>query len=393
MANNPLGTAIDTELEQLAIDGGPRAMSGGPWPWPVRDEAVREALERAWHDGSWGRYEGPHVDRLVEDLATRHGVEFVMPCCSGTFAVELALRALTISAGDEVILAGYDFPGNFRAVEATQARPVLVDVEQHGCLMDLGQIESAVTPATRAILASHLHGTLVDMPRLIEIAQQHEVAVVEDACQVTGADVAGRVAGSWGDVGVLSFGGSKLLSAGRGGAILTSDPEVHQRAKIYCQRGNHAFPLSELQGAVLLPQLSALDPRNRHRAASVSRLREQMTGIEAMHPLVNRALGSQPAFYKLGWRYDAGSAGGTPIDEFVAALQAEGVPIYRGFLGFPGRSDRLCRRVGSLMHSRAAADTTLLLHHPVLLEPPQRMDELARAITKVATAYARRAGN
>ena len=175
-------------------------------------------IEDAWADGSWGRYHGPHCGKLERELARLHEVDFVTLVCSGTFAVELALRGLGIARGDEVILAGYDFPGNFRAIEAIGARVALVDVEPDGWLLDLDQLPAAVGEHTRAIVVSHLHGGMADMPRLMDFAARHSLAVVEDACQSPGAIVSGRVAGSWGDVGVLSFGGSKLLTAGRGGA-------------------------------------------------------------------------------------------------------------------------------------------------------------------------------
>jgi dTDP-4-amino-4,6-dideoxygalactose transaminase len=201
--------------------------------------------------------------------------------------------------------------------------------------------------------------------------------------------VAGRPAGAWGDVGVLSFGGSKLLSAGRGGALLTSDPQIHQRARIFAHRGNEAFPLSELQSAVLVPQLATLTERNRQRAAAVERLLEQTATVAPLVPLVNRTAQSQSVYYKLAWRYVAEAVGGMPLDEFLAALRAEGAPVDRGFRGFAGRSEKRCRRVTPLIESRRAAETTLLLHHPILLEPPARIDTVARAIVKVADAFSK----
>src|SRR5687768_1628543 len=98
---------------QLAIDGGEPALGISPATWPVQDAEVRAALDAAWADGSWGRYDGPHNERLVEQLKEMHSVGFVLLCSSGTIAVELALRGLQIETNDEVLLAGYDFSGNF----------------------------------------------------------------------------------------------------------------------------------------------------------------------------------------------------------------------------------------------------------------------------------------
>jgi dTDP-4-amino-4,6-dideoxygalactose transaminase len=376
--------------EQLAIYGGPKSLDRAAPIWPPADDDVRRALEAAWADGSWGRYRGPHVERLSAELSAMHGLKHVLPVCSGTFAVELALRGLKVSSGDEVLLAGYDFPGNFRAIEAVQARPVLVDIEPDSCLVHLDRIEAAIAPATRAIVVSHLHGMLLDMPRLMEMARRRHLVVVEDACQAAGAAVAGRPAGSWGDVGVLSFGGSKLLSAGRGGAVLTADPEIHQRMKVYCHRGNDAFPLSELQAAVLVPQLSKLAERTARREAGVRQLLTETEPIAAMRPLVNRLSAATPAYYKVAWHYAPSAAGNAPINEFANALVAEGAPFDRGFRGFAGRGERRCRKTGSLEHSRRAADSTLLLHHPILLEPTEQISAIARAMRKVAAAFAAR---
>jgi dTDP-4-amino-4,6-dideoxygalactose transaminase len=373
----------------LAIHGGPRALAVDPPDWPPADDGVRLALERAWADGSWGRYHAGHTERLAAELARMHDVEFVELCCSGTLAVELALRGLKIGAHDEVILAGYDFPGNFRAIEATGAKPVLVDVEADGWLLDVDALSAAKSDRTRAVIVSHLHGQLADMPRIMRLAVELGLAVVEDACQATGATLAGRVAGSWGDVGVLSFGGSKLLTAGRGGAILTRDAEVHQRAKIFCQRGNHAFPLSELQAAVLLPQLETLTERNETRRSAAARLLAAAADLPGLRPLIHRTPEAAPSYYKLAWRYVPGELHDCPIDDFVAALQAEGLPFDRGFRGFALRSQRRCRKVGPLDHSRRAAETTIVLHHPILLEPPARIDAVAHGMAKVTLAFSR----
>lgn len=351
-------------------------------PWPLDDDDVRVALLAAYADGSWGRYHGPNCQRLRDVLAAYHGVPHVALCCSGTIAVELALRGLKIAAGDEVILAAYDFPGNFRAIEAIGARPVLVDIDPDTWCLDADQLSAAVSERTRAIVVSHLHGGLAPMRRIVEFAREHGMAVVEDACQSPGARVESRIAGTWGDAGVLSFGGSKLLTAGRGGAVFTSQAEVHQRIKVFAERGNDAFPLSELQAAVLVPQWAKLDARNERRRASVAHLLAQLADLDALRRVQSSSPGNTPSYYKLAWRFDAGPHG-VPRDDAIAALQAGGLPLDAGFRGFAERSDRRCRRVGSLEHARIAARDTILLHHPVLLQPPSAMDRLAAGIRQV----------
>ena len=380
-----------SDSDRLALDGGPPVIPEGPPPWPRPDEAVRAALEAAYADGSWGRYLGPHCQRLRELLSQMHGVRHTWLCSSGTIAVELALRGLKIGPGDEVILAAYDFPGNFRAIEAVGARPVLVDLAAGTWTIDIEGVAEAVSPLAKAVIVSHLHGSLADMGSLRTLADKNGWSIVEDACQVSGASIAGRPTGSWGDCGVLSFGGSKLLTAGRGGAIVTDRDDVLQRIKIFAERGNDALPLSELQAAVLIPQLSQLASANRVRLQSVQALLAACAGLSCLAPVsLSGDPASSPAFYKLAWLL-AGNDDACDSHhfeevrrKFITAVQAEGVAIDAGFRGFARRTVQRCRVVGDLIHARRASAGTLLLHHPVLLEPPQVIGRVARAIEKVA---------
>lgn len=367
----------------LAIHGGPPTIPTGPPTWPLQDAEVQQALEHAIRDGSWGRYHGPHVERLENLLAQMHQVPYSLSCCSGTFAVELALRGLKIGAGDEVLLAGYDFSGNFRCIEAVGALPVLVDIDPRTWCMAADGIAAAMTSATRAIVVSHLHGGNADMRAICELAAERGVHIVEDACQVPGALVQGRLAGTWGDVGVLSFGGSKLLTAGRGGALLTRHEAIRQRIKIFCERGNHAFPLSELQAAVLAPQVARLDERNATRATRVRQLLSACQEIQALSPVAEPAEGDRASYYKVAWRYDRLHCGNWSRANFVAAMQAEGVAFDVGFRGFLQRGGQRCRRSGTLEYAQKAADETVLLHHPVLLEDSETIHRVAEAVTKV----------
>jgi dTDP-4-amino-4,6-dideoxygalactose transaminase len=320
---------------------------------------------------------------VVTLLAEMHGVKHVYCCASGTVAVELALRGLQVAQGDEVILAGYDFRGNFRCIEAVGARPVLVDVDARSWCLDPDRLDSASSARTKAIVVSHLHGGLADMPAICTWARQRGVAVVEDACQAHGARVAGRMAGTWGDVGVLSFGGSKLLSAGRGGAVLTSRTDVFQRIKVHCEPGNLAYPLSELQACVLPPQIHKLRERNQQRNRHVALLLRRCADIDALQPVrVDVSLG-QPAFYKVAWLYHTERCGNVSREQFLAAVHAEGVAMGEGFRGFAKRSERRCRKADSLAASRRAAERTVLLNHPVLLESDDTIQRVADAMDKV----------
>jgi dTDP-4-amino-4,6-dideoxygalactose transaminase len=366
-----------------ALLGGPAVLPQGPPEWPVADPDVLEILQAAYADGSWGRYHGRYVERLEEGLRQYHGVEFALTCASGTFAVELALRALKVGLGDDVILAAYDYGGNFLGVHAVGAKPVLVEVDPDNWNLAPESLEAAVGPATRAVIASHLHGGMVPMREVMDFAAAHGLRVIEDAAQCPGATVQGRKAGTWGDAGVLSFGGSKLLSAGRGGALLTRHPDVHQRARLWLHRGNNVCPLSELQAAVLLPQLDKLDARNARRAAHVRLLLDRLGDVPGLRPFVNHRVDAEPGYYKVGFQLDSERFGLTR-ERLVAAVRAEGVAFDAGFHALHvGRSPNRFLKAGDLIEAGKAHHGTVVLHHPVLLGDTSAVEEVARAVLKV----------
>lgn len=368
--------------EKLAICGGTSVFPAGPPSWPRPDAAVQDALALVYHDGNWGRYHGDHCEMLRELLRNAHDVKHVRLCSSGTVGMELALRALDIEKDDEVILGGYDFAGNFRAIEHIGARPVLTDIDPVTGCVSVETLEQATSMQTRAAIISHLHSGVANMPAIMKWAADRDVRVVEDACQAPGAMIENKIAGSWGDVGVLSFGGSKLLTAGRGGAVLLNDARQHQRLKVFAERGNDAYPLSELQAAVLIPQWKTLGEQNARRQLAVRRLTSAVGDTNYLKFVGNSTQLDVPSYYKVGWRL-AGPASRT---EFIAAIQAEGVAIDAGFRGFTRRSARRCRRAMELTNSSQNASSLVTLHHPVLLESNETIDRVAAALHKVARA-------
>lgn len=344
-------------------------------------------MSAALADGSWGRYHGPWCDRLREALRQSHQLEHAIVTCSGTAAVELALRGLGVTAGDEVILAAYDFKGNFQDVLALGATPVLVDVRPDNWALDVDQVAEAVTTKTRAIIASHLHGAHVDMARLSGLARERQIGLLEDACQSPLATVQGRVAGTWGDVATLSFGGSKLVTAGRGGAVLTARADVAQRIRLHTQRGNDAYPLSELQAAALLPQWEQLPAWNARRLATVTALRQAFADQPlpvGMQPFLNPGPTCQPVYYKWGFQFDPQAWGGLTRTQLAQALRAEGVALDPGLRGLHKiHSSRRFRAVGPLPEATRADRDILTLHHPVLLRPVDEARVVPQALAKL----------
>jgi dTDP-4-amino-4,6-dideoxygalactose transaminase len=187
---------------------------------------------------------------------------------------------------------------------------------------------------------------------------------------------------------VLSFGGSKLLTAGRGGAVLARSADVQQRIKVFSERGNEAFPLSELQAAVLAPQLARLDERNRTRRGNVQRLLERLTDVTGLAPVEVATPPDEAVFYKLPWliRQQTGESPTAQREKFIAAAQREGLAIDAGFRGFATRSARRCRHATTLEHAGRAAEATVVLHHPLLLQPADAIERAADAIHRIAAA-------
>ena len=396
----------DSVADLPALLGGPPVRPSGPPPWPPPDPAVRAALAAAIDAGAWGQYHGGHVHALEAELAALHAVPHALTCASGTLAVEAALRALGVGPGDEVALAAYEYESNFLTVHALGAKPVLVEVAAHNWNLDPAALAAAISSRTKAVICSHLHGGIVPMREVTEIARSRNIGIVEDAAQAPGATVQGRPAGTWGDIGVLSFGGSKLLTAGRGGALLFRDALHFQRAKVWLHRGLQAWaPLSELQAAALRPQLAALREATARRLANVKELaslvaqvsrpvfdartgatRDQAgtaVGDSGLVPFANAAADSAPAFYKVGFRFDA-AAFGLSRAAFVKAVRAEGVAFDVGFSALHvGRSPSRFRAGGALPHATAAHHGCVVLHHPVLGGTTADVQQVADAVVKV----------
>ena len=371
-------------VERPAILGGTPVRPSGPPAWPRNDSRVHAAIQSAIDSGDWGRYHGPHVPDLCRKLAEYHGIEHVLPCCGGTVGIELALRGSGVEPGDEVIMAGYDFKSNFQNILCLQAVPVLVDLDPSTWQMDADQLEAAISPRTRAILISHLHGGFVNAPKVRHVADAHGLIVIEDLCQNPGALLSSRRVGTWGDVSVLSFGGSKLLTAGRGGAVLTARTDLAERIKRYVHRGNDAYPLSEMQAAIVRPQIDELDSLNARRCDAVKQLAAGLTEVPGLKILQLPTAELSPAYYKVGFQYRTEDFDGLSRTQFAESLRAEGIAFDAGFRGLHLiHGSRRFRAAGELREATRADAEMLTLYHPVLLEGEEAIDEIVAAIIKV----------
>ena len=244
------------------------------------DEAVSQVLRSGQYIG------GSTIATFEASFAEACGVPHAIGCNSGTDALILALRGLGIGPGDEVITSSFSFFATAEAISAVGATPVFVDVEASSYLLDPERIPAAITPATRALLPVHLFGRPVDMERILTIARAHDLLVIEDCAQASGASWAGRPVGSWGDAGCFSFFPTKNLgAAGDGGAVVCRDPALAQQVRELAVHGmprrylhtalGYNSRLDALQAAVLLVKLPHLaDWVERRRAIATSYLRE-----------------------------------------------------------------------------------------------------------------------
>ena len=233
---------------------------------------------------------GPQIQQFQEAFAASVGTRHAIGCNSGTDALILALRALGIGPGDEVITCSFSFFATAEAISAVGATPVFVDVDPATYLIDLDQIEAAITPATKALMPVHLFGRPVDMTRLMAIATSHGLKVVEDCAQATGARWNGQAVGSFGDAGCFSFFPTKNLgAAGDGGAITTNDDELAQSMRELAVHGmperylhtalGYNSRLDALQAAVLNVKLPRLSRWVERREAIADRYRELLSHL------------------------------------------------------------------------------------------------------------------
>jgi len=169
--------------------------------WPIQDEQFLSFIADVIRSGHWAAYEGKYTEQLTQELSRLFHRKYVQLCCSGTIGIELALRGLMIQPADQVLICGYDYPGNFRSVEMVGAIPVLLDVSKNSwSLANDETLKCIQAPYPKAIIVSHLHGSMANMNAVCEWANSHGVFVIEDACQVPGALIDDKPAGSWGDV-------------------------------------------------------------------------------------------------------------------------------------------------------------------------------------------------
>lgn len=403
----------------LAIDGGtpvrrtPFPGAAGPEIAPEDAEAVAEVVRsrRLW------RHSGQHVRDLEAAFAALHGVpaRSVVASTSGTAAVHLAVGAIDPAPGDEIIVPPISDFGTIIPVLAQNAVPVFADVRPGTYCLDPEDVARRISPRTRAIIAVHLFGQPCDLDALGQIARANGCALIEDCAQAPLAEYGGRPVGTWGDFGCFSLQQSKHITAGEGGLTIAADPAAADRARLFADKGwpregnerTHLFlgmnyRMTELQGAVTLPQVPRLADILARRRALAARLDAALRGLPGV-ALPQPPAGSRSSYWMYGFDVEYGAA------RFAAAVRAEGVPLASGYVpplylvpalrerrtyggsGFPFDSPyarpQPAFAPGLCPNAERMAERLcyLPLHQGIA---PEDIDDLAAAIAKVARAWA-----
>ena len=316
--------------------------------------AVAQAAEPLLQTNGWRMYTGPQQEQLISQLGQLLSAKHVGLTCSGSAALEMLLRGCRLASGDEVLLSAYDYPGNFAAIENCGARPALVDVAPDSWNLSVPSLDETWTPACKVLIASHLHGQLQDMHCLEQWCTDRQVLLIQDACQALGASIGGRPLGQWGQATIVSFGGSKVISAGRGGAWCTNDDSLAQHVRLASGVGSGAYELSELQAAIVLAQLPWLPRITRQCREYFAGKLATIDKNRLVAPWAEQV--ETTAFYQAGWLLKD--------LESIPHSDAYG----KGFDGFHRRSSRRCRRVGNLENAMVVTSRTITQHHRVALQ-------------------------
>lgn len=396
----------------LAILGGKPVRSAEFTAWPVFSSDEESALMNVIHSGKWGGY-GIEVEQFEEGFRKMHEIKHVISCSNGTVALELALRAINIECGDEVIVAPFTFIASASAILLCQGVPVFVDIDPETLNLSPAAVEAAITPRTKAIVAVHFGGHPVDMDAIVAIATRHGLPIVEDCSHALGARWKGTPVGNFGAVGTFSFQSFKLATSGEGGAVATSDDAIADSVWSYCNQGRRRraawyehyslgsnYRLTAFQAAVLRAQLKRVPEQTANRTRNAEYLRSQLKGFDGLKTAQISEFVQDHPQYLMTLRYAPSAFAGVERDVFLAAVVAEGIPL-RSVYPYPLYRNPLFRKEALARHGghgwesipdygalhlqeceRVCADG-LWLEHQLFLGTQRDMDDILAAFHKV----------
>jgi dTDP-4-amino-4,6-dideoxygalactose transaminase len=397
-------------MPKLAIDGGKPIRTRPMHPWPVFDRREEELLLEVLHSGNWGMLSGDKVHSFEQCFARFQGAKYALCVPNGTLALELALLALGIGPGDEVIVPAYTFIATASAVLRVGACPVFADIDLQSYTLAPHSVRQRLTAKTRAMLPVHLAGRPAELDTLCQIAAEHQLFLVEDACQAWGAEWRGQRVGAIGDIGAFSFQSSKNLNAGEGGALVSNNEALYERCWSIHNVGRirqgawyqHELlganlRMTEWQGAILLAQIERMDEQARTRQENIAYLRAALSEIRGLAPLPEDERVTRHAHHLLILRFEPRYFGDHPVEQFAAALAAEGIQTAsQGYVPLhhsPAIRKEMKARFGidpALEHlpdTEASVGHTLWLLQHIFLGSREDMDDIVRAVLKIQNAW------
>ncbi len=327
----------------LAINGGTPVRSKPMPVWPVWGDEEIENLTRVVKSGKWG-IGGKETAAFERKFADRHQAKHGIAMNSGTTALRIALTAADVESGAEVIVPAYTFIATASAVIEAGAVPIFVDIDPNTYNIDVGQVESAITSRTAAIMPVHFAGRPADMDRIMAIAQKHHLKVIEDAAQAWGSAWKNRPVGAIGDAGCFSFQSSKNINSGEGGIVLTNDDLIAKmvRSHYNCGRSEDGqwyehfylggnYRITEFQSAVLLAQFDRYEELKKIRNDNALLLQKMLSEIEGINPLFDGPDVTSHSRHLFIFRYDKTHFANKSKKTFIEALRKEGIPTSPGY--------------------------------------------------------------
>lgn len=414
--------------EALAVRGGRSVRSGRRWPaWPEFDEDTRRVLCSALDHGrwtvSWPTRGTPSLEReFAEAFAAYNGARYAVAVDHGSSALVIALEALDIGPGDEVVVPVQTWVATASAVLRVGATPVLADVDAATGCLTAESITRALSPATRAVVVVHLACTVSDLDAVIEVTEAASIPLVEDCAQAHGATWSGARVGTIGRLGAFSFQAGKVLASGEGGAVITSDAALYDRlqqlradSRRYTTGVTRVgamelvvagaviganYTMSEVHAAILLDQLPRLDRQHRHREEQAQRVEEALSRLDGFSSVPVPAQVGQRSIYEYAIRIEPDALGNAPISAVCDALSIEleravyppDSPLSRSPLFRPWTKRRFAgiwasrgdhTVAASYPGAEAYSATTVLTHHSALLGDARDADDIVAACIKV----------
>jgi dTDP-4-amino-4,6-dideoxygalactose transaminase len=331
-------------MSDLAILGG-KPTRTEPYPkWPVHDERDIQAVTEVVLSGNWGGhpYPGPRTAEFCRRFAELQGGKYAVAMANGTVTMEVALRAAGIGWGDEVIVPAATFQATAAAPMAAGAIPVIVDIDRENFCIDPKAVEAAITPRTRAIIPVHLASQMTDMDAIMDIAERHNLIVIEDCAHAHGAKWRGMGAGTIGHFGSFSLQSSKSLTTGEGGVLICRTEELALKATsiIDCGRPHDPageiaimganFRMSELHCALGLVGIERFPEQFKEREEMAAYMDEALSEVPGIRVLRRDPRHTSRAVYCYTFAIDPDKFG-TNNHVVCAALHAEGVSASPGY--------------------------------------------------------------